>query len=620
MRPLSFLRHLLLVSMACATHTLFYSPSATAQTQGCLSPSDGLISWWPGDGTARDLLNRNDGILINGTSFAPGFVGQALSFDGNDDMVLVPDDETLRPSQVTVMAWVKFASLDSRLFGGANLPGMQYLVFKRNSRLSFFEDYTLLKFRQSPGFDRIDFDVTSAGGIQRGAGSTTNIIANQWYHVAGTYDGATIRIYINGALERETFHGLPLDHSTQPLVIGRSGQDGEPGEANWDAAFHGQLDEVAIYSRALSSAEIAAIYDAGAAGICKTGSVAGVVTADCPEPGSGLYGVRIDAFQAGTGDLVGTAATDATGHYEIPDLAAGEYTVTCVAPLGHVAASQDVSAGVTMGAVATVDFAMTCVAVSGGPRGSGFWKHQLGVATGGRGQADIEPASLCSYLDLIAAHFNTNAVNQVVVYEPPNSELCADKLLSARELLNLTGSVAMIDRARQQLMALLLNVAAGYVGLGDVASADGATVSQAITFCDNLIDNPAGNYGLAKTIAELINSGRSVPVNTIPAGTQNIAYVHAEDGVEFVLSPNPASGWRSFGFVLGHEVPVDLGIFDVAGRRVANVYRGTLGPGRHTVRWNGRQVGGGTLHQGLYLARLSADGNQYTVKLVQTTP
>src|SRR5262245_1572545 len=77
--------------------------------QTCVQPPSGLVSWWPGDGTADDIADNNDGTLAGGATFASGRVGQAFSFDGVDDYVLVPDSPNLDfnpTSFVTVDAWV----------------------------------------------------------------------------------------------------------------------------------------------------------------------------------------------------------------------------------------------------------------------------------------------------------------------------------------------------------------------------------------------------------------------------------------------------------------------------------------------------------------------------------
>ena len=52
--------------------------------QTCVDPPEGLISWWPAEGNADDILGDNDGTLVNGATFAPGMVGQAFSFDGTE--------------------------------------------------------------------------------------------------------------------------------------------------------------------------------------------------------------------------------------------------------------------------------------------------------------------------------------------------------------------------------------------------------------------------------------------------------------------------------------------------------------------------------------------------------
>ncbi len=337
------------------------------------------------------------------------------------------------------------------------------------------------------------------------------------------------------------------------------------------------------------------------------GSVAGSVVADCPAAGTSLLGVQVDAFEVGSGDLVGMAVTDAAGGYLIENLPAGTYTVTVVAPLGYTTPSPELPVTVDGGETASADFALHCVAITANPRTIGFWKHQVGVATGGNGQAQVDATALCAHLDLIAGHFNGNAINQVVVYEPPVSGLCEDKLQVTKQLLNLVGSVAMIDRAKQQLMALLFNVAAGYISQTQVVSANGATVSQAITYCDNLIDSPTGDYERAKTIADLINNGQPVPSGMVPAGTQVISYSRkpTRDGAPTLsidrMHPNPARGAFNVVFSLVGDGPARLELLDVAGRRVLRHDLGHLRAGRHSVALGA----GAPLPPGVYSVRLS---------------
>jgi hypothetical protein len=346
-------------------------------------------------------------------------------------------------------------------------------------------------------------------------------------------------------------------------------------------------------------------------------SVSGHVRASCPSAGTGLDGVTVDAYQVGSGDLIGAGVTDASGTFTIPDLCWGaSYTLTNVTPLDYSSLTNDLPANGCSGAV---DFALQCRAATGTVQSMGFWKHEVGVATGGNGHAQLSPATLCSYLDLIAVHFNTNAINPVVVYQPPASGLCPDKLQVARVLLDLQGSAAMIARAKQQLMSLLLNVAAGYLGQTAVISLDGATVSQAITYCDNLIDSPTGDYERAKTIADDINNGIKVPAGMIPLTTAQIAYRRGMEALSFRVTSGSGGATRNFQFMTGARGPVNLRLYDASGRIVAEIYRGEMDAGTHSVGWSGRTSSGAMAARGLYFARLTTPRESPTIKVLQLT-
>src|SRR5689334_8814675 len=79
-----------------------------ATAQACVSPPSGLVGWWAGEGNAADLQGTNNGAVQNGVAFASGKVGQAFSFDGVDDYVLVPDSPGLNfgtNAPMTVELW-----------------------------------------------------------------------------------------------------------------------------------------------------------------------------------------------------------------------------------------------------------------------------------------------------------------------------------------------------------------------------------------------------------------------------------------------------------------------------------------------------------------------------------
>lgn len=228
--------------------------SIQASGTGCVPPPSGLISWWPGDGNAGDIVGINHGTLQNGVTFAPGVVGQAFSFDGVDDFVQAPDSPNLRPTRITVDAWVfpqTFAShSDVFVARDGGTAGTRSWNFQAHH--DGFAPACLNK----PAFSMfIDGSNVFACG-------TTTLPLNQWSHLAATFDGSTIRIYVNGVLEGQSAAVGNLD-----AAVGTSLTIGALGGA-FDF-FKGLVDEVEVFSRALNASEITAIFTAGSAGKCK---------------------------------------------------------------------------------------------------------------------------------------------------------------------------------------------------------------------------------------------------------------------------------------------------------------------------------------------------------------
>jgi hypothetical protein len=213
----------------------------------------GLIADWKADGDALDALGRNNGTATN-TTYVPGAYGQAFHFDGlsfppgssSPSAIQVPDSPDLKPANLSLFARVSFDTLDTP---GASAPGLQYIIFKQNTRTTQFEGYSLQKVRTGTG-DHFAFVISSKDGVQVVALSTTTIAVGQVYAVAATYDGTTMKLYVNGQLESTQSAGFALDYGTEPLWFATSGQ------SYYDGRFAGTLDEVSLYNRALDPEEI----------------------------------------------------------------------------------------------------------------------------------------------------------------------------------------------------------------------------------------------------------------------------------------------------------------------------------------------------------------------------
>lgn len=99
------------------------------------------------------------------------------------------------------------------------------------------------------------------GGQSQDTCGETNVTDGEWHHIALTYDGAVARLYVDGALEVEQ-EKVYVTTSTGCAYIERT------GEGSWEY-FMGLVDEVTVYARELSRAEIQSIFDAGSKGMCK---------------------------------------------------------------------------------------------------------------------------------------------------------------------------------------------------------------------------------------------------------------------------------------------------------------------------------------------------------------
>jgi hypothetical protein len=243
----------------------------SAEAQTCVASPAGLVGWWPGNGTAQDSVAGNNGQLVGDATFTAAVVQQGFKLDGFGDYVEVPDSSALKPTHMSVEAWVRFDSMTTPIVSQFGAVGLQYVVFKKNSRVFNFEGYALRKQRDN-GVDRFAFSVAdvNGGGGTNVAYSTTPLVVGEFYHVVGTYDGSSVTLYVNGALEGQSAASVTVDYGTRPVFIGTS------GETVFDGKLNGVVDEVSIYNRALEASEVAALHGAGGAGKCS--SATGLIT------------------------------------------------------------------------------------------------------------------------------------------------------------------------------------------------------------------------------------------------------------------------------------------------------------------------------------------------------
>jgi hypothetical protein len=231
-----------------------------ATAQDCVEPPAGLISWWPGDGSADDVFAGHDGLILGGMGFEPGMVGDAFSADGVDDSIQVPNTGGVFDlvSQWTTHAWV-FPRSETPLGQVSRIVHKMSFVGNRNTfSLNWITDDPIC----SPGVSIF------STGLERASDDRDFFLCGQahppghWYHVVAVYDGNNLIIYVDGVEENRNTIGFVISYaSPDPLMIGARRPDTQ--------FFDGLLDEVALWNRGLSITEIQAIFDAGSAGMCQ---------------------------------------------------------------------------------------------------------------------------------------------------------------------------------------------------------------------------------------------------------------------------------------------------------------------------------------------------------------
>ena len=185
--------------------------------------------------TVSDSSGNGHAGTIREAQFVPGRFGNALQFDGANDWVTVADAASLDlTSSFTLEAWVR---------PGAS-GAWRTVVLKEGSGFSSYELYA-----NNPDVSAPSSFFTPVGAAARSVHGTSALPINAWTHLAATYDGTNMRLYVNGALVRSVARTGTIRTSGGALRIG--------GNQTWGGEwFAGLIDEVRVYNRALSASEI----------------------------------------------------------------------------------------------------------------------------------------------------------------------------------------------------------------------------------------------------------------------------------------------------------------------------------------------------------------------------
>jgi uncharacterized repeat protein (TIGR02543 family) len=202
----------------------------------------GLVGWWKFDGDATDSSgNGNDG-TVNGATLTTDRHGQAngaYSFDGVDDIIVIPGTADFDTQNPTISAWVF----------SINNP-QQGFIFEKTSNGSVNSQYNLF-FNGANGITW-----RTAANLTTDTSYVPNVTG--WFFLTASYDGSLKKIFVNGSEKKtEAWNGQILTGASGVSSIGGY-TDNLPERSSW--FFNGQIDDVRIYNRALSSTEVSTLY------------------------------------------------------------------------------------------------------------------------------------------------------------------------------------------------------------------------------------------------------------------------------------------------------------------------------------------------------------------------
>lgn len=209
---------------------------------------------------------------------------RSLHFSGDGSYVNVPDTPSMDPDYISIAFWVKPDAVTS---------SYQHIIFKQRIP-GMATSYGV--WLSDTGRPYAEFSDGGASGLA----ATTSLTVGTWNYVAVTYDGSDINMYVNGVHDaHRTYANGPIQYGGHPLKI---------GHGDYNSAFQGNVDDLRIYNRALTTSEVANIYAGGCGpGVAPADDGDGITEAienGAPNGGDGNNDGIADASQANVTSFV----------------------------------------------------------------------------------------------------------------------------------------------------------------------------------------------------------------------------------------------------------------------------------------------------------------------------
>ena len=368
--------------------------------------------------TALDEQGNYDGTLNTGASFQPigGYTDGAVDLNGTDGRVVLPNFD-IAGSAISISAWINIRGTST-----AERPGEGRIISKAIGTEQQ-EHYWMLGLNDGT---RLRFRLRTDGSTKELESDLGAVPFTRWVHVGATYDGAKMRIFINGTqINSRSVSGTINMDNNAGVAIGNQPVGAGP------RPFYGRLDEVRLYDQALSQAEMTALVGARAYAYYPLDEAANETTA--VDRINGLDGTLQSGatFTPGGGYVEGGLTLDGTtGRVTLPsmDLAGNQLTISA-----WIYPTDITSSGANEGRIVSK--------ATGTLRDDHYW--MLGLDDGGRLRARIKTsdAPTTAELSSLRDEIQTNRwLFVALTYDGTTARLYLDGTEVAQQPL--TGTIA----------------------------------------------------------------------------------------------------------------------------------------------------------------------------------
>jgi hypothetical protein len=232
-----------------ATATLSLATATMAQVPNYL-PTNGIVGWWPFNGNANDESGNGNNGIVNGanlTSDRFSITNSAFDFDGFTNYISLNYLSSFNNANTfTVSVWAKISN-----YNNAN-DAAQYIISRG---VDVSPGSFLIAVGQSSYSDLFGTGVNGNAGVS-GPSITEPIPQSNWHHLATTFDGLSIRFFIDGVLVGSSVYSQAFSITTDITLVGRHVVSG------FSYFVNGKIDDIGIWDRALTQQEITSLYNA----------------------------------------------------------------------------------------------------------------------------------------------------------------------------------------------------------------------------------------------------------------------------------------------------------------------------------------------------------------------